>query len=134
MAEETERSERMTSPLQKTQSPSQQGESFRDKMKSRNVRSACAGREHRTLNLTPNASLNAPYVRSRNKRYAVTNADLKNRLQEINRGYTVSCLEIAMSQNPPYRQAPGPIPAPLSATECKLIQRNRSRLGETPMN
>ena len=86
------------------------------------------------MNLTPNASLKAPYVRSRNKRCAVTNVDLKKRLLEINRGYTVSCLEIAMSQNPPYRQTPGPIPAPLSATECKRIQRNRSRLNETPID
>ena len=44
----------------------------------------------------------------------------------------MSCLEIAINQNPPYNKVMGPIPAPLSATECRMIQRKRNKLNETP--
>ena len=102
-------------------------------MRSRNIKSACQGRVQRTLSTTPNLTLSAPYGKSRNFRYAATSVDLKNRLLEINRGYTVSCLEIAANRNPPFKPSPGPIPAPLSATECKILQIQKRKMAETPI-
>lgn len=122
----------MPSPRQRPLTPSNLEESVREHVRSRNIKSACQGRIQRTLNTTPNLTLTAPYEKSRNFRYAATSVDLKNRLLEINRGYTVSCLEIAANQNPPFKPSPGPIPAPLSATECKILQIQKRKVAETP--
>ena len=100
----------------------QQDEENKQSTKKRPPRSALPGGKHTQAN----ASISV-HSRSRHT-LMTTHTELnKNKLQQLVSEYTKSCRAIVTNQRRPSNPKPGPIPAPLSAVECRIRQRGARR-------